>query len=143
MTLREEILAEIKKCRKDYGTRWYIFFNNFSLLTAGCPVRQDEFVNSSKYLDEMFNSGSDLIRTKTHRQFRDDIDNAFRESGTYEQMMNKSRLYLTVMEKLDSLHRTPEQREEYERTEGELAETFIEPYIRLRERGYTDEDLIG
>ena len=131
-SLREEIQKEIDEARRKYGQKWYLWFNNFSLSIAGCPMRGQ----SPEILDRHLKDGtssSDLRKSKTYRQFYSDIDGAFRRAGQFEIMIERSNL-------LSKVHDSRDAKQVFE-VESSLAETFIEPYILLREMGYSADDI--
>ncbi len=129
-TIREEVLAGIKKA-KSHRTRWYHWFNNFLLYTKpgriNCGI-EEYCKENPDVLDKPFND------RKTHREFYLDVDQAFRDTGNYDLMMKRTQ------EKLDAENANP--KKECIQEEINLAETYIEPFIRLREMGYTHAELI-
>lgn len=131
-SLREKIQGEIAEAKTKQGTRWYLYFGNFSLSIVGCPSRGQLPEMLDRYLGES-SSCSDLRRNKTFRQFYADIDDAFRRAKQFERMIEKSKL-------LSDAHNSRDARQISE-AEGALAETFIESYILLREMGYSADDL--
>ncbi len=140
---REEVLARIKDAKDKSGKMWYQCFGNFFLNVAGCYSRQEMERDPSlnHILDRRFSEeretkhpdDSDLIMSKTQRQFWKNIDDAFKKAGTFERMMKAS-------DELEALEKK-EDCDNMHRIESELAETFIEPYILLREMGYSNGDL--
>ena len=131
-SLREQIEKEIGQAREKNGQKWYLWFDNFSLSTAGFPMRGQSSETLDRHLRDEIPS-SDLRRSKTYRQFYADIDDAFRKAGQFDVMIERSDL-------LSRAHNSKDAKNIHE-VESLLAETFIEPYILLREMGYSTYDL--
>ncbi|MBS3099088.1 hypothetical protein J4462_02655 [Candidatus Pacearchaeota archaeon] len=137
--LREEILGEIEEAKARLGQRWYVWFGNFLLETASGRRHNDvdEFLRDNpERLNEIYSGSQEgsVLATKTQRQFIEDIDKAFRDAGTYDLLIERGELLSRAIES--------QMRDSRDDTECQLAETFIEPYIKLREMGYSREDLI-
>ena len=131
MSTREEISKLIEGAKERRGDMWYRWFDNFGLATAGCPMRGQVPSILDDY-PKSYLGISGLRQSRTHRQFYEDIDRAFREAGTFEEMLKRSVL---LTEAHDS-----RKDDRIVEAEKQVAETYIEPFILLIEMGYSRED---
>ena len=130
VSLTEQVLAEIEEAREGAPPSWSstpleargecIYFNNFSsYLPFGIRRKQAEFL-------EGLDSPKYAVAGKTLRQFYRDIDQAIQEEGI--DIGQIERLQQRVIGDI--------------KAKGELLRLVIPVFIRLRQMGYSYEDLI-